>query len=142
MGTAFDSPKVWSARGRGFSMGLVAQAGHNVHLTGQVAWDNNEAIIGAGDVAAQTAACFDNIRALLEEVGGGLPDLVSVTTWFMDRAHLPLIQQVRARYLGFDNPPVSTSVMVAGLGDPGFMVELTAIAVVPDARFHAPGNDT
>ena len=123
-------------------MGLVAHAGHTVHLTGQVAWDNNETIIGPGDVAAQTAACFDNIQALLEEVGGGLQDLVSVTTWFMDRAHLPHIQQVRARYLAFDNPPVSTSVMVAGLGHPGFMVELTAIAVVPEPRFHAPGNVT
>jgi hypothetical protein len=32
--------------------------------------------------------------------------------------------------------------MVAGLGHPGFMVELTAIAVVPEPRFHAPGNVT
>jgi enamine deaminase RidA (YjgF/YER057c/UK114 family) len=138
MGKGFESSKVWSARGRGFSMGLVAHAGHTVHLTGQVAWDNTETIIGPGDVAAQTAACFDNIQAMLDEVGGELCDLVSVTTWFMERQHLPAIQQVRARYLAFENPPVSTSVMVAGLGHPDFMVELTAIAVVPDARFLAP----
>ena len=59
----------------------------------------------------------------------------------MEREHLPAIQQVRARYLAFDNPPVSTSVMVAGLGHRDFMVELTAIAVVPEARFRAPPDN-
>ena len=69
-----------------------------------------------------------------------MQDLVSVTTWLMDRADLPQIQQVRARYLAFDNRPVSKSNMVAELGHPGFMVELTAIADVPESHFHAPGD--
>ncbi|MBN34963.1 MAG: hypothetical protein CMM46_09340 [Rhodospirillaceae bacterium] len=95
--------------------------------------------MGDGDVSRQTEMCFDNIERLLRDVGGTLDDLVSVTTWFIDHEHLPLIQAVHAARLAGDHPPVSTSVIVAGLGDPDFLTELTAVAVAPEERFHPPG---
>ena len=70
-----------------------------------------------------------------------MSDLVSVTTYYTDRQQLPLIQKVRAAYLDFDDPPVSTSVMVAGLGHEDFLVELTPIAVIPASRFIGPKED-
>ncbi len=134
----FDEPSVWGARGRGFSMGVAAGAGRLVHLTGQVAWDADELIVGAGDVAAQAEQCFRNIEAMLAVVGGRLGDLVSVTTYYLRPGDLALIQPVRARFLTGDPLPVSTSVMVAGLGSPEFLVEMTPVAVIPDARFVTP----
>ena len=119
-------------------MGLAHEGGVTVQFTGQVAWDENEQIIGQGDVARQAEACFENIKTVLAEVGGTLEDLVSITTWFLDRAHLPLIQKVWSRYLDFPNPPVSSSIMVAGLGHEDFLVELTPVAVVPKNRFINP----
>lgn len=119
-------------------MGTVAQQGRLVHLTGQVAWDADERLIGKGDVAAQTEQAFRNIAALLERVGGRLEDLVSVTTWFVREGDLPAIQNVRARWFNVPHPPVSTSVRVAGLGDPGFLVELTPVAVIPEGRLRIP----
>jgi enamine deaminase RidA (YjgF/YER057c/UK114 family) len=135
MTITINPPTVWGPRGRGFTMGLVQPAGRVVHLTGQVAWDRNERIIGAGDVEAQARQCFANIEAVLAAFGGRLTDIVSLTTYFTDRAQLPLIQRVRAEMLGSDARIVSTSVMVAGLGHPDFLVELTPIAVVPEDRF-------
>jgi len=119
-------------------MGLAHGDGVTVQFTGQVAWDRDENIVGPGDVARQTEVCFENIKAVLAEVGGELEDLVSVTTWFLDRKDLPTIQKVRARYLDFPNPPVSSSIMVAGLGHEDFLVELTPVAVVPFDRFKEP----
>ena len=119
-------------------MGVAQQDGHVIHLTGQVSWDENEAIVGKGDVEAQTRQCFRNILALLESVGGRLEDIVSVTTYFTDRSQLPAIQRVRTEFFDEHSAPVSTSVMVAGLGHEDFLVELTPIAIVPAERFIPP----
>lgn len=131
----FESAHVWPAQGRGFQMGVIEPEGIVIHLTGQVAWDRNENIIGKGNVELQTQQCFKNIKALLSEVGGRLTDIVSITTYFLDRAHLPFIQNVRNIFFAPETAPVSTSVMVAGLGHPDFLVELTPLAVVPKHRF-------
>ena len=69
-------------------------------------------------------------------VGGGLADIVQLTTYYTAQAQLPAIQAVRARRV--PHGPASTSVMVAGLGDPGFLVELTPVAVIPLQRFRRP----
>ena len=133
----FNPPDIWRPRGRGFSMAVVQPAGQIIHLTGQVAWNSKEEIVGRGDVEAQTVQCFANMQAVLQACGGALGDVIAVTTYFVDRSHLPAIQRVRARHFGA-NPPVSTSIMVAGLGHPDFLVELAPIAVVPFARFRPP----
>lgn len=138
MPSGFESKKVWRSCGRGFQMGAIQPDGVVVHLTGQVAWDKDERIVGTGDIEAQTRQCFENIKALLAEVGGTLQDIVSVTTYFTDRVQLPSIQKVRTEYFSTGDAPVSTSVMVAGLGHEDFLVELTPIAVVPMERFNSP----
>lgn len=113
-------------------MGIVQTEGRVIHLTGQVAWDADENIVGKGDVAEQTRQCFRNIEGLLREVGGSLDDMVSITTYFLELEDLPKIQSVRNEFLSELNAPVSTSVKVAGLGHKDFLVELTPIAVVPN----------
>lgn len=138
MPVGFEVDEVWQARNRGFQMGTIQPDGIVVHLTGQVAWSANEEIIGTGDIEAQTRQIFDNISRLLEKVGGRLSDVVAVTTYFTDRAQLPMIQKVRTEYLNGGQEPVSTSVMVAGLGHEDFLVELTPIAVIPKQRFVQP----
>ena len=131
MSRGFESGKVWKSRDRGFSMGIVQPEGKIIHLTGQVAWDVEENIVGKGDVAEQTRQCFRNIENLLNEVGGKLTDIISITTYFLYLDDLPKIQAVRNEFLLPDDSPVSTSIKVAGLGHEDFLVELTSIAVVP-----------
>ncbi len=137
----FNPTGTWTPRGRGFSMGALQGQGQVVHLTGQVAWDANETLVGCGDVEAQTRQCFDNIRTVLAAVGGTLEDIVAITTYFTDRSQLPAIQKVRSAVFRPDAAPVSTSIMVAGLGHEDFLVELTPIAVIPDDRFVDPARE-
>lgn len=118
-------------------MGAIQPDGIAIHLTGQVAWDADEKIVGKNDIEQQTRKCFENIRDLLSKVGGRIEDIVSITTYYTDRAQLPEIQKVRAEFLDSASAPASTSVMVAGLGHIDFLVELTPIAVVPKERFLA-----
>jgi len=134
----FNPAGSWGPNGRGFNMAVVQQSGRIIHFTGQVAWDENECLVGKGDVRLQTRQCFRNIAAVLQAVGGTLEDLVSITTYFTDRAQLPIIQDVRNEFLDPATAPASTSVMVAGLGHEDFLVELTPVAVVPEERFVDP----
>ncbi len=138
MPIGFETEEVWKARNRGFQMGAVQPDGVVIHLTGQVAWSANEEIVGKGDIEVQTRQIFENIEKLLAYVGGELSDIVSITTYFTDRAQLPVIQKVRTEFLRARQEPVSTSVMVAGLGHEDFLVELTPIAVIPASRFRQP----
>lgn len=140
MAQGFNSDETWSPRNRGFNMGVVQHTGHVVHFTGQVAWDQDEQIVGLDDVEAQTRQCFTNIEALLKEVGGRFEDIVAVTTYFTDRSQLAAIQKVRTEVFPVSTAPVSTSVMVAGLGHEDFLVELTPIAVIPDERYIRPSD--
>ena len=138
MTQGFNSKHVWQSNGRGFSMGYVQPRGRVVHFTGQVAWDVDENIVGIGNVEEQTRQCFRNIKLLLNEVGGNLEDMVEVTTYFLNYDDLEKIQVVRNEILSGISPPASTSIRVAGLGHPDFLVELTPIAVVPFNRFRSP----
>lgn len=138
MANGFEIPEVWKARGRGFQMSVIQHEGVTVRLTGQVAWDANEHIVGLGDVTLQTRQIFDNIERLLAQVGGVPGDIVETTTYFTNRSQLPEIQKVRAAFFPEGREPVSTSVMVAGLGHEDFLVEITPVAVIPADRFRAP----
>ena len=140
MPSGFETDGVWRAGARGFQMGVIQPDGVVVHLTGQVAWNANEEIVGSGDVEVQTRKCFENISILLDLVGGTLSDIVSLTTYFTDRSQLATIQKVRAEFFDRDTAPVSTSVMVAGLGHEDFLVELTPVAIVPRDRFIEPAR--
>lgn len=138
MANGFNPNGVWQANGRGFNMGVLQHPGQVIHFTGQVAWDAQENIVGANDVEEQTRQCFRNILTILKSVGGNIEDIVSITTYFVDRADLPAIQRVRSEFLNSETAPTSTSIMVAGLGSEQFLVELAPIAVVPEERFIDP----
>jgi enamine deaminase RidA (YjgF/YER057c/UK114 family) len=138
----FDSDAVWKAHNRGFQMAVVQHPGQIVHFTGQVAWDADEKLVGKGDIKAQTRQCFENIKQLLAEVNGTLDDIVAITTYFTDRKQLLAIQEIRTEYFSATSAPVSTSVMVAGLGHEDFLVELAPIVVIPNERYAPPGRNT
>ncbi|MEI8408821.1 MULTISPECIES: RidA family protein [unclassified Kribbella] len=134
----FNPEGVWGPGGRAFNQGVIQPEGRVVHVTGQVAWDSDSVVVGVGDAAAQLRKSFENVRAILAEVGGDLSDIVSMTIYFLDRADLPAIQQVRAEYFPAATAPASILIQVPGLVIPELLVEVVPIAVVPPDRFHEP----
>jgi len=138
MAYGFNPAGVWSPGSRAFSQGAIAGDGVTLYITGQVAWDENDKVVGPGDVAAQTAKTFENIRTIVEAVGGTLEDLVALTIYFLDRDHLPAIQEVRRQYIKTPGAPTSTAIQVAGLVIPELLVEITPVAFIPHKRFKRP----
>jgi enamine deaminase RidA (YjgF/YER057c/UK114 family) len=81
----------------------------------------------AGDVRAQTRQALDNIRALIEEAGGTLDDIVKCTVYVTDRADWQPMNEVY--FANFSqNPPHRVSCIVSGLGSPECLVEIDATA--------------
>jgi enamine deaminase RidA (YjgF/YER057c/UK114 family) len=80
-----------------------------------------------GDAAAQMARCCDIIVAALAELDAGPEHVVRTRIYIIDPSDADAIGQVHARYFG-DAAPVATMIVVAGLLDPAWRVEVEAHA--------------
>lgn len=138
MTTRFNPPTGWPQEGRAFHHGVIEPEGKVLHITGQVAWDQNSNIIGKGDCEAQARKCFENVEHILSAVGGRLDDIVSLTIFYLDPEDMPAIQKVRAEKLKLEHGPVSILIQAAGLIVPDLLVEVAPIAVIPHARYKEP----
>lgn len=81
----------------------------------------------AGDVRAQTQQAIDNIRALIEDAGGTLRDVVKCTVYVTSRADWAPMNEVYFANFA-DDPPHRVSCIVSGLGPPDALVEIDATA--------------
>jgi len=84
------------------------------------------------DVKGQTQQAIDNIRALLEEAGGSLRDVVKCTVYVTNRTHWAPMNEVYFANFNED-PPHRVSCIVSGLGSPDCLVEIDATAYLGDA---------
>ena len=100
-----------------------------VYVAGQIAFDKEGKLVGAGDMAAQAEQVFKNLQAALETAGAKFSDVVKMNTYITDMAKAPAVREVRARYFG-QSTPASTLVQVAALARPELMLEIEVIAVV------------
>ncbi len=106
------------------------RAGNTLYLAGQVARDENGAVVGK-DAATQARQVFANIGRVLAAAGARWADIVKVTTYLVDRADSQAVSAVRFEHFGDHRPP-HTGLIVAGLGSPDLRVEVDVIAVLPD----------
>ncbi|WIM71389.1 RidA family protein [Corynebacterium suedekumii] len=104
------------------------RAGDTLHISGMVAFDAEATIVGEGDVEKQTEQVFQNMRAVVEQAGGTMADIVSTTTYLVDVADAPVVNAARARHFTGDVLPTHTVVGVAALARPQFLVEISAVA--------------
>lgn len=133
---SFNPPNVWSPFGA-FSMGVIQGDGQVVYLKGQVSLDRDGRVVGKGDMRAQTRRTLENIRTVLENVGGAMGDVVSLTHYATDIGQFMETGDIRREF--FSGPyPVTTTVQVSALYHPDLMIEITAIAEIPRDRFRRP----
>jgi enamine deaminase RidA (YjgF/YER057c/UK114 family) len=103
-----------------------------VYVGGQDAVDASGAIIGKGDLKAQTEQVLKNIQTALAAGGAQLEHIIKWNLYVVQGQPLRAGFEVFQRFWGNrPNPPAITGVFVAGLAHPDFLVEMDAIAVVP-----------
>lgn len=114
----------------GYSL-VASGVGRFITTAGQVAFDETDSLIGAGDPTAQAEQVFTNLTNCLTAAGATWNDVIKLTYFVTNVADLPAIRAVRDRYVNTEAPPASSAVQVAALVLPELLVEIEAIAVVP-----------
>jgi enamine deaminase RidA (YjgF/YER057c/UK114 family) len=124
------------APGPGFAH-AVSVAGPLAFISGQVALDADGALVGPGDVAAQTRQALANLHAILRALGADWPDVVRFGWYVLDASTVQVIRQVRDEVirpaLGDLVNPASSLVQVAALVRPEFLIEVDAVAALPSS---------
>src|SRR5882757_4412836 len=114
-----------------YSQVMVVEVGgtRQIFVAGQTPRDRRGHCVGPGDMRAQIAQVAQNIKDALEAAGATLADLVKTATYVTDIDEYFRHQDVRMRYFA-QALPTSTTVQVARLSRPEFMVEIEAFAIV------------
>ncbi|MDQ0923700.1 enamine deaminase RidA (YjgF/YER057c/UK114 family) [Pseudarthrobacter sp. W1I19] len=112
---------------------VVPPGATTIYVGGQNSVDATGSLVGGSDVAAQSARAFENAKTALAAAGAGIGDVVQWTVLFVNGADIAAGYRAIAAGLASDEPALVTAALVAGLGVPGALVEISAVAaVLPD----------
>jgi len=107
---------------------------HGIEVPPNARWLYISGQVGAGrdgkaleGIEAQTRQALENIKAILASAGMSLADVVKMTTYLIDEEDLDGMRKVRSQQMG-DHRPASTLVIARRLAQPGWRVEIEAIA--------------
>ena len=129
--TQIVSEKIGPPSGH-FSQAHVIEArGRFVFISGMTAKRADGGIAGVGDLEAQTRQMCENVKAAVEAAGGTMADICRVDVHVKDMSGFDIIHRVRREYFP-DPPPASTMVAISGFTHPDYLIEMSAIAVIPD----------
>lgn len=103
------------------------KAGGFVFVSGQLALQPGHTELMGGGIGAQTEQVFANLRAILEEAGSSLDQLVKTTVFLQNLDDFAGMNEVYAKHVG-STPPARSTVEVAKLPS-GALVEIEAIAL-------------
>jgi enamine deaminase RidA (YjgF/YER057c/UK114 family) len=124
----------------GFSHGVLAAQGRTLYVAGQVGADASGAIVGGG-IVPQLGVALGRVVLVVTAAGGTPEDVVSMVLYTtaieeyrQQRSEIGAIYRAHfSRHF-----PAMTLVAVAELVDPEAVIEVTAVAVVPDRRPPTP----
>lgn len=118
---------------RGYAHLVVTNA-PLVHVAGQVALDVDGRTVGVGEFGAQARQAFANLAVALAAAGSTLDLLAALTIYVtatVARADLAALTAVLRDNISA-HPPAITLIRVDGLLDPDWLIEVQAVAALPD----------
>ena len=126
----FCAPTVYSPVR--YAQGVKTTGGTIVWISGQVSQDKDGRVVHKGDFTGQARQALANLKAMVEAAGGTIHDLIKVNTYLTDLRYREELARVRAEFFPDGKLPASTLLGVTGLADPDMLLEIEAIAVIPE----------
>jgi enamine deaminase RidA (YjgF/YER057c/UK114 family) len=119
-----------SVGGRVYSQVVASSGERRIDVAGTLPFDEDQRLVGEGDMRVQTRTVLQHIGRSLAEFGAGPQDVVRTKTYVIDME--AYLAEGVAEWVGFfgGEPPASTTVEVTALADPRALVEIEAYAVV------------
>ncbi len=106
--------------------------GRTIFIAGQVALDQSGKIVGSQNFRAQTQQVFENLKMALVAVGTDFTHVIKLNIYVVDISQLPILRDIRNHYVNTINPPASTLVEVRRLASEEFLIEIEAVAHIPE----------
>lgn len=121
-------------RNPAFSQVVITQGnGKTIYIGGQDAVNAQRQIVGKGNIAEQTEQVMRNLQTALSACGATFDNLVKLSIYIVQGQDLYRGFQASQKYLGnIKNPPAITGFFVAALAHPDYLVEVDAIAFIPE----------
>jgi enamine deaminase RidA (YjgF/YER057c/UK114 family) len=110
---------------------VIATGTTMVFIAGQEPEDAHGNLVGPGDLAAQARQVFANLGRALDAAGAGPGQVAKITIYVVHHRpeRLPVIEQARKHLFG-EHKPADVVVGVETLSQPGYLIEVDAIAVI------------
>ncbi|HYI21644.1 MAG TPA: RidA family protein [Candidatus Limnocylindrales bacterium] len=104
-----------------------------VYVGGQNAVDEKGEVVGKGDIGAQSQRAIENVQVALAAGGASIEHVVKWNVYIVQgNPLLPGFEAFQRAWGDRPNPPTITGLFVAGLAVPDYLVEIDAVAVVPE----------
>lgn len=107
----------------------AVKIGNTIEVTGTVAVDANNELVGKNDAYAQTRFIIEKIEAVLKRAGASLSDVVRTRMFVTDISRWEEYGRAHGEYFGTIKPCTSM-IEVKGLIDPEYLIEIEATAVM------------
>ena len=117
-----------------YTFSPAVRAGKMLFIAGTTALNEKRELVGPGDIVAQTRQIYRQFEGLLAVAGGTLRDIVATTEFITTTENYRRTAEVRREVFGGPPYPTATGVIVQGLLREGALIEISAIAVLPDER--------
>lgn len=109
---------------------VVPPGATTIYVGGQNSVAADGSLVGEGDIATQSTRALENVKTALAAAGATIDDVVQWTVLFVDGVDLAAAYNAIGSELASDQPALVTGARVAGLGVPGALVEIGAVAAV------------
>lgn len=106
--------------------------GSLIFLAGEDSKDPKTQETRGRNVAEQAEYLFQNMRVTLESLGSSLTNVIKTTVYLKDPRDRMNYQEARAKYL--PQTPPSTLIMGVQLAEPEMLIEIDAIAIIPESK--------
>jgi enamine deaminase RidA (YjgF/YER057c/UK114 family) len=118
----------------GWTHVVTATGCKTIYISGQVSVNERGEVVGKGDLRAQTEQTFKNLTQALAAAGATFRDVVKTNLYVVGLKpdHVPILREVRSRYVDAQRPPASTLVGVMALVGADWLIEIEAVAVIPE----------
>lgn len=109
----------------------AVRVGHIIEVTGTVAVDENNQLVGKDDAYAQTKFIIEKIEGILKRAGSSLKDVVRTRMFVTDISRWEEYGKAHGEFFA-EIKPCTTMVEVKGLIAPEYLIEIEATAIISE----------
>jgi enamine deaminase RidA (YjgF/YER057c/UK114 family) len=107
----------------------AVKIGNVIEVTGTVAVDENNLLVGKDDAYAQTRFIIEKIEKILQRAGASLKDVVRTRMFVTDISRWEEYGKAHGEF--FKNiKPCTSMIEVKGLIEPDYLIEIEATAII------------